>query len=147
MFSYPNAVGWVGSVDEALQIAKLKHKPVAIYFSSKEEFSAIGESTETIKQFAAANGNSLPSTVFDLPKLINHLRSLGVVEFAKVAYNKENRALANQYGASTYTVVLVAPDGSKLYSGGVVGSSMNSFAQGAKDALAQWQARQPLAPK
>lgn len=141
-------MGWVNSIEEAAQIAKIKKKPYAVYFASKDEFKAIGENVETIKQFAAANNNSLPSTVFDLPKVINQLRAMGVVEFAKVANTKENRELTNKYEAGNYTVVVLGPDGKKIGAWSIVGGNLSNLVASAKSALAAWTSQNEApAPK
>jgi hypothetical protein len=126
-------------LEEAQQIAKLKKKPYAIYFATKDEFKAIGENAETIKQFAAANHNSLPSTVFDLPKVIDQFRSMGVVEFVKVVNNKENREMVNKYGGGNQTLVVLDPDGSKLGAWSIGSSNVSKLVESAKVALAPWQ--------
>ena len=127
------------------QIAQLKKKPYAIYFATKEEVLSVGENADTIKQFAAANGNSLPSTIFELPKVIDQLRSMGVVEFAKIANNKENRDLVNQYGGGdgkNGTIAVIAPDGTKIGAWVVMTGNLNSMVAIAKTTIEAWSNQQ-----
>lgn len=144
-FAYPAAVNWVASVEDAQKYAKAQNKPYAIYFSSKEEAKIIGESDTVIKEYAAANGNSLPTTVFELPKIIKQLREMGVENFAKVAYTKETRTLANSLDASTYTLVILAPDGTKIDAGTIAGNNVAVFMSSVKDKVQAWQAAHKVA--
>ncbi len=117
----------------------MKKKPFAIYFATKEELNVVGETTDTIKQYALANNNSFPTTVFELPKVIDHLRSFGVVEFAKAAVNKENRELLGKYEADKYMIVVVAPDGKRIGGWSIVGGNLNAAVAQAKVTIEAWQ--------
>ncbi|MEI6236375.1 MAG: hypothetical protein WCT04_25245 [Planctomycetota bacterium] len=134
-------------MDEGQQIAQLKKKPFAIYFASKDEVKIVGENADAIKQYAAANGNTLPTTVFELPKVIDQFRSMGVVEFVKAANDKENRDLVAKYGGANSTLVIVAPDGSKIGIFGVLNGNLNSMVAIAKTTIEAWRNQQPAEPE
>src|SRR6185295_10032557 len=68
-FVFPTAVGWAKSFDEAMASAKASNKPILVYFAAPNDAEVIGESPETIQKFASAHENSIPTTVFDLPKM------------------------------------------------------------------------------
>ena len=128
-------------MSEGQQIAQLKKKPFAIYFATKEELKVVGENTDTIKQFAGGSGGTLPTTVFELPKVIDQFRSMGVVEFVKVP--GDNAELATKYGGGIATLVVVAPDGSKIGSFGVMTGNLSSMVAIAKTTIEAWRNQQP----
>lgn len=135
-------MGWSESISESQQISQLKKKPFAIYFATKEEVQVVGEATDSIKAYAASNGNTLPSTVFELPKVIDQFRGMGVVEFVKIANDKENRELVGKYGGGNAMLVVVAPDGVPIGSYGVLGANLVTMVTNAKAAIQAWQAKQ-----
>jgi hypothetical protein len=139
-------VGWSDSIDEVQQIAQLKKKPYAIYFATKEELKVVGEPTDSIKAYAAANGNTLPSTVFELPKIIDQFRGMGVVEFVKVANDKENRDTVAAFGGGNATLVIVAPDGAKIGAYPVLNGNLVALMTNAKAAIDAWQQKQSDIP-
>ena len=142
VFVFPAAVGWAASVDDALRSAKEKNKPIAVYFASKEEFPLIGESPETVQKIAADNNNTMPTTVFDLPKLLTHLREMSVVEFVKIAMTPENQALVSKYSGAAHTLVILAPNGERIDGGSVIGPAMPKLAASAKTKIDAWQSAQ-----
>ncbi len=135
-------MGWASSVDNALKSAKEKNKPIAVYFASKEEFPVIGESTEIIQKFAADNNDAMPTTVFDLPKLLTHLRGMGVVEVVKIAITPENQAQISKYGGAAHTLAILAPNGDRIDGGSVIGPAMPKLAASAKAKIDAWQSAQ-----
>lgn len=139
---FPNAVGWTPTLEAALKNAKSRNMPVAIYFASKTEFKFVGESAETIKQCASANGNAVPSTVFDLPSLVARLRAIGVAEVTKMADTKENSEWVSKYGASAHSFVIVSPSGDRLDGGSAIGRRADAFMASAKSAIVAWQSSQ-----
>lgn len=128
------------------QIAQLKRKPYAIYFATKEELKVVGEPTDSIKAYASANGNTLPSTVFELPKIIDQFRAMGVVEFVKVANDKENRELVATFGGGNATLVIVAPDGTRIGAYPILSGNLVALMTNAKVAVDAWQLKQAAAP-
>ncbi|HLX63050.1 MAG TPA: hypothetical protein VKX17_17400 [Planctomycetota bacterium] len=110
----PPVISWDANVDQAAQIARIKKKPFAIYFSCKDDCKIIGESPEALKAYMQANNNSVPATFVDVPKFVDQTREIGVGNFVKVPINKENKAIAEKYGAETNTMVVVAPSGEKI---------------------------------
>lgn len=145
-FAFPAAVGWAASLDDALRSAQSKNKPIAIYFAAKDESSAIGEPPEAVQKFAAGNGNSVPTTVFDLPKLVTHLRALGVAEFVKVTYDKTD-ALATKYQAQERWLILVAPNGERMDGGTILGRALEQRVTSAKAKIEAWQSSTQAASK
>lgn len=105
---------------------------------------SVGENSETIKQYASANGNTLPSTVFELPKVIDQFRSMGVVEFTKIANNKENRELVGKYDGANGMIVVIAPDGNKIGSWPVMSGNLNAMVATAKTTVDAWYNRQTV---
>ncbi|HLX64822.1 MAG TPA: hypothetical protein VKX17_26355 [Planctomycetota bacterium] len=136
-FAFPYAVGWASSLDTALQSAKAKNKPIAIYFAAPEEFAVIGEAPERLKKFADDHDNAVPSTLFSLPKLVTHLRALGVAEVVKVS--SENSALVTKYGAEVRSIVLVAPNGERIDGFSILRGGLDKIAASAKAKLEAWQ--------
>jgi len=98
----------------------------------------VGETTDTIKLYAAANP-SVPQGVFELPKVVDHLRSMGVVEFAKVAANNQNRELAAKYQAEKNFMVVLSPDGRRIGSWNVVDGNLNTIMAQARVTIAAWE--------
>jgi hypothetical protein len=123
----------------------LKQKPFALFFASKEDVSVLGETAETIKMFAASHNNSMPSLVFDLPKVINHLRGMGVVEFVKLANDKANRDLANKYDAGNAFIVVLDPKGEKIGGWSLVGNGLVKTVDAIGVAMDAWMKAHPPA--
>jgi hypothetical protein len=110
----PPVVSWDDSLDQALQIAKIKNKPFGIYFSCKEDAAIIGENADVLREYMKANNNSLPVTASDVPRVVSLVRELGVGNFVKIKLNKENRALAEKYNAELNTLVVCSPSGERI---------------------------------
>lgn len=141
-FTFPAAVGWSSSVEAALKSAKEKNKPIAIYFASKEEFKVVGEAPEVVKKYGEDNNNAMPTTVFELPKLLTHLRSYGVVEFVKIDVTNDAVGDMAKYGGASHNLVILAPGGERLDGGSVIGPAMPKLAASAKAKIDAWQAGQ-----
>ena len=72
---------------------------------------------------------------------------MGVVEFVKIANNKENRELVNKYGGGNYTIVVIGPDGAKIGAWSIVGGNLGNLVASAKSTLAPWQNKTEQASK
>ena len=121
----------------------MKHKPFAVYFAAKEDVPVVGETADTIKMYAAGHNNSMPTIVFDLPKVINHLRGMGVVEFVKLANDKTNRNLANKYDAGSTFVVVLDPEGEKIGGWSLAGTGLVKIVDAIGVAMDAWMKAHP----
>lgn len=135
----PPVITWDADVNEAIQVAKIKKKPFAIYFTTKENSKVIGESIEAIKEFMKANNNTLPNYLADVPRAVDQVRELGVGNFVKVPMNKANSALAQTYGGEENTFVICTPAGEKMTAFKCTSEMLKNMEPVRKE-IAAWQA-------
>ncbi|MEI6236374.1 MAG: hypothetical protein WCT04_25240 [Planctomycetota bacterium] len=138
----PAVVTWDADVAEAIQVAKIKKKPFAIYFVSKENSKIVGESLDAIKAFMKANNNTVPACLADVPVAVEQTREMGVGNYVKVPLRKENRELAEQYGGSENMMVICAPTGEKLAAFACTTEAMKNLDAVRKE-IGAWQAKNP----
>lgn len=108
-------VKWAYSEAEASRHAREYNEPYAIYFCS--EFTAIlaGEGYVAYMRFRNANAGQMPLlTVMDYTAVLEQFRYAGISLFVKVPDDREHAALFNRYDCAPGTLLMCAPDGSKL---------------------------------
>lgn len=110
----PPIITWDANLEEAIQVAKIKRKPFAIYFVSKENSKIIGEPLDAIKEYMKMNNNSVPNCMSDVPIAVDQARSMGVGNFVKVPLKKENRELIAKYGGEDNMLVICDVLGEKI---------------------------------
>lgn len=138
----PPVVTWDANVAEAIQVAKIKKKPFAIYFVSKENSKIVGESLDAIKEYMKANNNTVPNCLSDVPVAIDQARSMGVGNFVKVPLRKDNHDLVEKYGGADNTMVICDLSGEKLSGFACTTEGMKNLDPVRQDITA-WQARNP----
>lgn len=107
----PQIISWDTNIEESMQVAQIKRKPFAIYFSCKEDAKVVGENETAIRDHMRMNSNSLPTTVTDVPKIVAQAREMGVGSFVKVPITKETREMTQKYAGESNLLVVVAPNG------------------------------------
>ena len=138
----PPVVTWDADVPEAIEVAKIKKKPFAIYFSSKENSKIVGESLDAIKTYMKANNNTVPSCLAEVPVADEQVRELGVGNFVQVPLKKENRELADRYGGTDNTLVICTPSGKKIIELKCTTEALKNLDSIRKE-IAAWQAKNP----
>lgn len=138
----PAVVTWDTNVGEAIQVAKIKRKPFAIYFVSKENSKVVGEPIDVIKEYMKANNNTVPDCVAAVPVAVEQAREMGVGNFVKVPIQKVNKETVQKYGGEDNTLIICTPDGEKIIAVKCTSDALKSLDPVRKE-MADWQAAHP----